>query len=93
MTPAVCGETAPSVLSCFLPSSVVVKKVITCRRSLRSSSGRPCWSAKWKISPRVDSWFWLSPSTFDSRIGPKAEIVARTGTPIPPVPSDRNSTG
>jgi hypothetical protein len=35
----------------------------------------------------------LSPSTFDSRIGPKLEIVARTGTPMPPVPSDKNSTG
>ena len=35
----------------------------------------------------------MSPSTFDSRIGPKLVIVARTGTPIPEVPSDRNSTG
>ena len=35
----------------------------------------------------------MSPNTFDSRIGPKLEIVARTGTPMPPVPSDRNSTG
>src|SRR5271165_5743892 len=45
------------------------------------------------MSPRVDSWVALSPNTFDSRIGPKLEIVARTGTPSPPVPSDRNSTG
>jgi hypothetical protein len=35
----------------------------------------------------------LSPNTFDSRIGPKLVIVARTGTPMPVVPSDMNSTG
>ena len=35
----------------------------------------------------------LSPNTFDSRIGPKLVMVARTGTPMPSVPSDRNSTG
>src|SRR6266403_5726615 len=45
------------------------------------------------MRPSVDSWVALSPSTFDSRIGPKLEMVARTGAPIPEVPSDRNSTG
>ena len=35
----------------------------------------------------------MSPSTFDNRIGPKLVIVARTDTPIPEVPRDRNSTG
>ncbi len=66
---------------------------MTARRSFRSSRARPFWSAQWKISPSVDSWVALRPSTFDSRIGPKLVIVARTGTPIPSVPSDRNSTG
>ena len=45
------------------------------------------------MSPRVDSWVALSPNTFDSRMGPKLEMVARTGTPMPDVPSVRNSTG
>ena len=35
----------------------------------------------------------LRSSTFDSRIGPKSVIVARTGTPVPRPPSARNSTG
>ncbi|CKS35077.1 Uncharacterised protein [Mycobacterium tuberculosis] len=35
----------------------------------------------------------MSPNTFASRIGPKLEMVARTGTPTPLAPSDRNSTG
>ncbi|PQM47708.1 hypothetical protein C1Y40_02079 [Mycobacterium talmoniae] len=92
MTPAVAADTPPIDLSSALPSSLV-RRLITERRSFRSSSGSPCWSAQWKISPSVDSWVALSPSTFDNSTGPKLEMVARTGTPIPPVPRDRNSTG
>ena len=54
MTPAVVADTAPSALSSGLPSSLV-RYWITARRSLRSSSDRPFWSAQWKISPSVDS--------------------------------------
>ena len=50
-------------------------------------------SAQWKISPSVDSWVALSPSTLASRIGPNEVMVARIGTPIPPVPSETNSHG
>ena len=92
ITPAVVADTAPSAASSGLPASLV-RNMMTARRSFMSRSGRPFWSAQWKISPSVDSWVWLSPNTFDNRMGPKLEIVARTGTPTPPVPSDRNSTG
>jgi hypothetical protein len=92
ITPAVDAETPPMPLSSALPSSDS-RCPITERRSFMSSSASPCWSAQWKISPRVDSWVSLSPRTFDSRIGPNAVIVARTGTPMPPSPSDRKVTG
>ena len=91
MTPAVDAETPPMPLSSALPSSEI-RYWMTERRSLVSSSARPWPSAQWKISPSVDSWVSLSPSTLDSRIGPNPVIVARTGTPIPR-PSDRNCTG
>ena len=92
MTPAVEADTPPMPLSSALPSSES-RCWMTARRSLVSSSARPCWSAQWKIRPSVDSCVALSPSTFDSRIGPNAVIVARTGTPIPEAPSERNRTG
>lgn len=54
ITPAVVEDTAPSALSSGFPSSLV-RKWITDRRSFRSSSGNPFWSAQWKIKPSVDS--------------------------------------
>ena len=50
-------------------------------------------SAKWNTSPSEDSCVSFRSSTFDSRVGPKLVIVARTGTPVPMPPSARNSTG
>ena len=64
-----------------LPSSLV-RCWMTARRSFVSSSGRPCWSAQWKIRPSVDSWVSLRSSTFDSRIGPNCVSVARIGTAL-----------
>ncbi|CPU29395.1 Uncharacterised protein [Mycobacteroides abscessus] len=92
ITPAVAADTPPRFFRSALPSSLV-RYVMTARRSFRSCSGSCCWSAQWKINPSVDSWVALSPSTFDSKIGPKLRMVARTGTPIPLVPSDTNSVG
>ncbi|COX47803.1 Uncharacterised protein [Mycobacterium tuberculosis] len=45
MTPAVVGDTAPRDFSSTLPSSLV-RWVMTARRSFRSSSGSPRWSAQ-----------------------------------------------
>ena len=92
MTPAVCDDTPPMPLRSSFPSSEV-RCWSTARRSLRSYSSSPCSSAQWKTSPSVDSWVELSPSTFDNRIGPNELTRARSGTPMPSVPSDRNSTG
>ena len=75
-----------------LPSSEV-RCWMTERRSLVSRSGRPCWSAQWKISPRVDSWVSLRSSTFDSRMGPNCVSVARIGMAELLPPNERNSTG
>ena len=92
ITPAVAEETPPMPLRSALPSSEV-RCWMTARRSLVSRSGRPCWSAQWKISPRVDSWVSLRSSTFDSRIGPNCVSVARIGIAELLPPSERNSTG
>ena len=52
-----------------MPSSLT-RWVMTARRSLRSSSGRPALSAKWKTRPRLLSCVSLSPSTLLSSSGP-----------------------
>ncbi len=63
------------------------------RRSARSTSPRPRSSAKRKSSASDCSCVSFAPSTFPSSSGPKSVTVARTGTPSPIPPSDRNSTG
>ena len=80
MTPAVALETPPIVASSSLPSSEV-RKEMTARRSGRSMSSRPWPSAHAKISWRACSCVVFSERARASRIGPKSEIWARTGTP------------
>ena len=80
MTPAVALETPPIVASSSLPSSEV-RKEMTARRSGRSTSSSPWPSAHAKISCRACSCVVFRDSARASRIGPKSETSARTGTP------------
>ncbi len=70
MTPAVAVDSPPSSLRSALPSSLS-RWLMTARRSLRSSSGRPALSAKWKTRPRLDSCVSLSPRTLRQQHGPE----------------------
>ena len=79
-TPAVAFETPPIPASSSLPSSLV-RNEITERRSGRSTSSSPWESAHAKISWRACSCVVLRASARASRIGPKSETWARTGTP------------
>ena len=81
-TPAVDLRQPAEALQLAAPSSEI-RYWITARRSLRSSSGRPFLSAKWKTRLSDEDCTSVRSSTLDSRIGPKEVTVARTGMPVP----------
>ena len=91
-TPIVADETPPIPLRSALPSSES-RKERSARRSARSRIGRPFSSAYRKTSERLPSWVSFASRIFASSSGPKSDTVARTGTPGPIPPRERNSVG